>query len=267
MTHSTAARVGVAMFTGAATTVALGLVGAAPAAAHGYTDSPTSRQLHCADGTVTGCGQIRYEPQSVEGPDGFPEAGPADGRICSAGNEPFASLDDPRDGQWPTEQLTAGAEHEFSWSFTAAHSTERFEYFVTNDSYAPARPLTRDMLEPTPFLTVPFSGQPPFEYSHTGTLPSDKEGQHLILAVWTVADTANAFYACHDVVFGDDGSDPGDPPDPGPGPVEWDESTVYYAGDEVSHQGVVYRAQWWTRGDEPGTGGPWGVWQRVDSGG
>ena len=36
------------------------------ASGHGYTDLPISRQKLCANGTVTGCGDIQYEPQSVE---------------------------------------------------------------------------------------------------------------------------------------------------------------------------------------------------------
>jgi predicted carbohydrate-binding protein with CBM5 and CBM33 domain len=32
--------------------------------------------------------------------------------------------------------------------------------------------------------------------SHSGTLPSGLSGHHVILAVWTIADTGNAFYAC-----------------------------------------------------------------------
>lgn len=32
----------------------------------------------------------------------------------------------------------------------------------------------------------------------------------------------------------------------------WDAATVYDSGDTVSYAGVTYRAQWWTRGAEPG---------------
>ncbi|MGO4752139.1 lytic polysaccharide monooxygenase, partial [Streptomyces sp. 2MCAF27] len=42
---------------------------------------------------------------------------------------------------------------------------------------------------------------PPSTLSHSGAIPSRKTGRHLILAVWTVADTSNAFYACSDVQF------------------------------------------------------------------
>lgn len=169
---------------------------------HGWVDSPVSRQAHCANGTVTDCGDIQWEPQSVEGPKGFPADGPADGQICSGGNERFAVLDDPRGGDWPTTPLGAGEEHTFTWSISAAHATTDFQYFVTKDGWDPSQPLTRADLEPEPFLTVPYDGQRPENtVTHQGTLPEGKSGHHVILAVWNVADTGNAFYACSDVTF------------------------------------------------------------------
>ncbi|WP_423465097.1 S8 family serine peptidase [Promicromonospora sp. MS192] len=41
----------------------------------------------------------------------------------------------------------------------------------------------------------------------------------------------------------------------------WDRKTVYRAGDEVSYDGAVYVALWWTRGDKPGK--PYGPWAEV----
>ncbi|MET7637731.1 lytic polysaccharide monooxygenase auxiliary activity family 9 protein [Streptomyces sp. NPDC005438] len=167
---------------------------------HGYSDAPTSRQAHCANGTATDCGAIQWEPQSVEGPKGFPEAGPADGSICSAGNEGFAELDDPRGGDWPTTQLEAGGNFTFRWNITAAHSTTDFRYYITKDGYDPSQPLTRDDLEPEPFLTESLDGQqPPNDWSTEGTIPEGKSGRHLVLGVWNIEDTANAFYSCADV--------------------------------------------------------------------
>lgn len=256
-----------AVLVGTAMAASLGVLGAGSAAGHGYTDSPASRQLHCAEGTVDNCGPIQWEPQSVEGPDGFPAEGPPDGQICAGGNERFAPLDNPRGGEWPAEDLVAGTAHEFQWTLTAQHSTATFEYFVTTDNYNPREPLTRDMLEPEPFAAVQFHGErPPRTFSHTSQLPRGKQGRHLILGVWTVADTPNAFYACHDVVFTDSGSDPAPEPDPGqPGcdAPPWTPDATYVEGDTVSHDGATYRAKWWTRGTEPGTSGPWGVWERV----
>ncbi|MER6912406.1 lytic polysaccharide monooxygenase auxiliary activity family 9 protein [Streptomyces sp. NPDC000594] len=187
--------------------IGLGLAGttlvAVPGSAqgHGYTDSPVaSRQKLCANRTVANCGSIVWEPQSVEGLKGFPGAGPADGTICAGGNSRFAELDDPRGGAWPATRVNGGSSQSFTWRFTARHSTTDFRYYITKDGYNPGQRLTRAALESQPFLVVPYRGQPPETLTHTGNLPR-KSGKHLILAVWTIADTGNAFYACSDVQF------------------------------------------------------------------
>ncbi|MFB8206757.1 MULTISPECIES: lytic polysaccharide monooxygenase [unclassified Streptomyces] len=185
----------------------LGLAGAAllatsaPAQSHGYTDSPISRQQLCGIGTVKHCGQIQWEPPSVEGPKGFPTRGPADGHICSGGIGRFSELDDPRGGAWPATKVTAGQNYTFNWRIEARHATTDFRYYITKDGYDPTKPLTRADLETQPFLTVPFGGRlPGSTVSHSGVLPQ-KSGKHLILGVWTISDTGNAFYACSDVQF------------------------------------------------------------------
>jgi predicted carbohydrate-binding protein with CBM5 and CBM33 domain len=175
---------------------------ATPALSHGYTQSPPSRSYRCAQHQVPDCGPIQYEPQSVEGPKGFPQAGPADGHICSAGHSEFAQLDDPRGGTWPAAPMTSGASYDFTWTFTAVHATTSFRYFLTRNGYDPTRPLTRAALESTPFLKRDYNGQrPPNPVTHRGTLPA-RHGRQLILAVWDIADTGNAFYSCADVDFG-----------------------------------------------------------------
>lgn len=73
-------------------------------------------------------------------------------------------------------------------------------------------------------------------------------------------------------------SGPGTSPSPSPSPsptegpgdpdcdaAAWDAGSVYSQGDSVSHDGSVYTARWWTQGEEPGTTGEWGVWDRVGS--
>ncbi|WP_406344371.1 lytic polysaccharide monooxygenase [Streptomyces sp. NBC_00648] len=179
------------------------LLATSSAGSHGYTDQPLSRQKVCANGTVQNCGEIIWEPQSVEGPKGFPAAGPADGTLCAGGNSRFAQLDDPRGGTgWPTTKLTAGQTYTFRWQFTARHATTDFRYYLTKQGWDPSKKLTRAALDPQPFLTVPFyNKQPPATLSHQGTIPSGKSGRHLVLAVWTIADTGNAFYSCSDVQF------------------------------------------------------------------
>lgn len=60
--------------------------------------------------------------------------------------------------------------------------------------------------------------------------------------------------------------EPTDAPTGAPGEcaaAPWSAGTVYTGGDQVSHNGAHYRAQWWTQGEEPGTTGPWGVWEHL----
>ena len=195
-------KIGAALI-GIGITAASVLMTSGSASSHGYTDSPISRQKVCqSGGAPTACGPIQYEPQSVEGPKGFPGAGPADGKLCAGGNAQFAQLDDPRGGGWPTTRVTGGQSYTFSWRFTAMHATTDFKYYITKNGYSPSQPITRANLELTPFFAVPFNGQrPPSTLTHTGQIPAGKSGHHVILAVWTIADTPNAFYACSDVQF------------------------------------------------------------------
>ncbi|PBC79047.1 chitin binding protein [Streptomyces sp. TLI_235] len=185
-----------------AAAAAVPLATAIPAYSHGWITTPPSRAALCAAGTVANCGDIRWEPQSVEGPKGFPAKGPADGTLCAGGNGRFAQLDDPRGGAWPATRVSAGQRLTFTWKFTARHATTQFRYYLTRPGYSAGTRLTRANLDSTPFLTVPYNGaQPPTTLSHTATLPSGRTGHQVVLAIWDVADTGNAFYQCMDVTF------------------------------------------------------------------
>ncbi|MBV7299043.1 M66 family metalloprotease [Enterovibrio paralichthyis] len=46
--------------------------------------------------------------------------------------------------------------------------------------------------------------------------------------------------------------------------ANWEKKATYVGGDKVSHQGTVWLAGWWTKGEEPGTTGEWGVWKQTD---
>ncbi|GAB4084874.1 chitinase [Myceligenerans cantabricum] len=43
----------------------------------------------------------------------------------------------------------------------------------------------------------------------------------------------------------------------------WNSGAVYVGGDSATHNGSAWRAKWWTQGEEPGTTGEWGVWERI----
>ncbi|MEU6763185.1 lytic polysaccharide monooxygenase auxiliary activity family 9 protein [Streptomyces sp. NPDC046853] len=141
------------------------------ASAHGYVNAPASRQAQCASGAVS-CGDIKWEPQSVEGPKGL--------RSCSGGNARFAELNDDNKG-WKVSNVSRT--QTFTWTFTARHRTANYEYFVDGTKVA----------------TIDGGNQqPPATVSHQVNLGS-ATGRHKVLAVWNIGDTSNAFYACIDV--------------------------------------------------------------------
>ncbi|MFE6157681.1 lytic polysaccharide monooxygenase auxiliary activity family 9 protein [Streptomyces sp. NPDC056486] len=141
------------------------------ASAHGYVNAPASRQAQCASGAVS-CGEIKWEPQSVEGPKGL--------RSCSGGNARFAELNDDNKG-WKVSNVSRT--QTFTWTFTARHRTANYEYFVDGTKVA----------------TIDGGNQqPPATVQHQVNLGS-ATGRHKVLAVWNIGDTSNAFYACIDV--------------------------------------------------------------------
>ncbi|MET7993708.1 lytic polysaccharide monooxygenase auxiliary activity family 9 protein [Amycolatopsis sp. NPDC005232] len=165
----------IAGLTGAALAPVLVLVGPTGiASAHGYVNSPASRQAQCAQGIVD-CGAIKYEPQSVEGPKGL--------HGCNGGKEEYAELND---NSKPWQAASVGSTVTFTWTFTARHSTASYEYFIGDEQIAS------------------FDGhnqQPPETVTHQVDL-GGHTGRQTVLAVWNIADTANAFYSCIDLQVG-----------------------------------------------------------------
>lgn len=89
------------------------------ALAHGYINSPASRQAQCASGVVKDCGAIQWEPQSVEGPKGL--------QSCHANLSQFSVLSNDNKG-WKV--TNTGRSVTFNWTFTARHRTRDYDYFV-----------------------------------------------------------------------------------------------------------------------------------------
>jgi len=159
--------------------VASSLVVASPALAHGYVSSPPSRQALCAAGTVSNCGAIQFEPQSVEAPKGSKQ--------CNGGNAAFPELND-ESKNWPA--TTVGKSVTFNWVLTARHRTATWVYYVDGTAVA-----TFNDNNAIPAASV----------SHTVDL-SRFSGKKTVLAVWNIGDTAAAFYNCVDVNIGGSGS-------------------------------------------------------------
>ncbi|WP_330463927.1 lytic polysaccharide monooxygenase [Micromonospora zamorensis] len=219
----------------AAGAVAATLTVAAPAQAHGYVSAPPSRQALCAQGRVPDCGQIKYEPQSVEGPKGL--------RSCNAGIAQFAVLNDDSRG-WPATSV--GSSLTFTWVNTARHATSNWEYWIGNTRVGVVNGNNQ---------------QPGATVSHNVNL-GGFSGRQKILAVWNISDTANAFYSCIDVQIGGGGSNPiptptptpTTSPTPRPTPTatpttppapggSWTTGRAYQVGDQVTYGGATYRCR------------------------
>jgi predicted carbohydrate-binding protein with CBM5 and CBM33 domain len=207
------------MFTTAAVIAPLGLVilPVAPASAHGYILSPPSRQAQCAQGTVS-CDQIKWEPQSVEGPQGL--------RNCHGNVARFAELSE---NSKPWRATSVGRTVSFTWTFTARHATRNFEYYVGNTRVA----------------TFPLNNQqPPATLKHTVNLGNNVSGRVRLLAVWNIGDTPNAFYSCVDLQVGGEESPPpaSPPPTAPPASGTWAADAAYAAGSVVTYNGTTFRA-------------------------
>jgi predicted carbohydrate-binding protein with CBM5 and CBM33 domain len=229
--------------------VALGVIGsslwvASPALAHGYVSSPPSRQALCASGAVADCGQIRFEPQSVEGKKGLTS--------CDGGVAQWSVLSD-ESRAWPVKAVASSAT--FSWVLTARHRTASFDYFIAGTKVA-----TFDLANAQPDAVV----------THRVDL-SRFPGRHTVLAVWNIGDTANAFYSCVDVNVG--GSSAAPPAAPAGNPTTtapttaltsvptsapasaptsapaagsgkaWAAGVSYRTGDVVGYDGVRYQCR------------------------
>jgi predicted carbohydrate-binding protein with CBM5 and CBM33 domain len=207
------------MFATAAVIAPLGLVvlPAATASAHGYILTPPSRQAQCAQHTVS-CDSIQWEPQSVEGPKGL--------RSCNGGVARFAELNDDSK---PWKATAVGRTVSFTWTFTARHATDTFQYYLGNTL------LKEEKLN---------NQQPPATLTHQVNLGA-VSGRVKLLAVWNIGDTANAFYSCVDLqVSGSPAPAPTPEPQPAPPPASgtWTTGTAYPAGSVVTYNGTSYRA-------------------------
>ena len=201
---------------------------ASPAAAHGYISNPPSRQAQCAAGTVSNCGPIIYEPQSVEGPKGQ--------RNCHAGDSRWAPLSDDSKAWRAT---SVGSTATFNWVITARHSTASWEYYIGSTRVAY------------------FNGngaQPGSTVTHQVNL-GGYSGRQKLLAIWNIADTPMAFYNCVDLQVGGGTTPPTTtttqptttttrpttttttPPSTG----TWAPGTAYSVGSTVTYNGASYR--------------------------
>ncbi|RJQ82298.1 chitin-binding protein [Pseudonocardiaceae bacterium YIM PH 21723] len=150
------------------------VVSAGTASAHGYVSNPPSRQAQCASGTVKNCGEIVWEPQSVEGPKGL--------KSCNGGDGRWAELNDDNFG-WKVANVSSTTTFTWTIESISRHATKNWEYWIGGTRVA----------------NFEYGGkEPPVTLSQSVNLGSFK-GKQKVLAIWNVYDTENAYYACVDV--------------------------------------------------------------------
>lgn len=186
--------------------------------AHGYIAEPPSRHLLChGEGGKknVGCDDLGYNRTAIgEGPKGFPLAGPADGELASAGNSNYKVADEQSANRWYLTPIL-DRKLDILWNYSTPHKTTKWEYFITKTGWNPNAPLSRAAFESTPFCTIDWNGDyangygnltpGPAKHKHHCELPADRSGHHVVLGLWTVDDTANAFHNMIDVDIQADG--------------------------------------------------------------
>ncbi|WP_428934295.1 lytic polysaccharide monooxygenase auxiliary activity family 9 protein [Streptomyces sp. ACT015] len=194
--------------------LALTVLSAAPASAHGTMGDPVSRVSQCyAEGpesprsaackaaVAAGGTQALYDWNGIRIGDagGRHQELIPDGRLCSAGAEEFKGLDLAR-ADWPATSVKAGS-YTFKYRVTAPHKGT-FTVYITRPGYDPAKPLAwsdLDLEHPVASSTDPVAAGG--FYTFAGALP-ERSGQQLLYAVWQRSDSPEAFYSCSDVSFG-----------------------------------------------------------------
>ncbi|MFF4506082.1 lytic polysaccharide monooxygenase [Streptomyces sp. NPDC001401] len=201
--------------------LALTVLAAAPASAHGTMGDPVSRVSQCyAEGpespesdackaaVAAGGTQALYDWNGIRIGDanGQHQTLIPDGKLCSANNEEFKGLDLAR-ADWPATSVRSGS-YTFKYRVTAPHKGT-FKVYVTKAGYDPTHPLAwsdLDLEHPVATATDPVAAGG--FYTFSGTLP-ERSGKQLLYAIWQRSDSPEAFYSCSDVTFGGSGSSSG----------------------------------------------------------
>ena len=115
----------------------------------------------------------------------------------------FDVLDLQSSSLWYKTKIKSGVNN-FRWFSTANHKTTDYSYYITKQNWDQNTPLTRASFDlSAPFCVIEMGGNQPLQGlgdSHSCNVP-DREGYQVILSVWTVDDTPNAFYNVIDVDF------------------------------------------------------------------
>ncbi|MPQ66580.1 MULTISPECIES: lytic polysaccharide monooxygenase auxiliary activity family 9 protein [unclassified Pseudomonas] len=203
-----------------------------PELKHGRVVSPSSRGSVAVELGLLGTWQVnemeggKNFPALTAGP--FPQpfetddqsvAPPADGYILSGGKNDARDCINFTDEElskklnrpyaWPLLNVNPGQAFHVQWEYTAAHVTRGYRWFITKDGWDPKQRISRAQLEAKPFYEDFYTQVPYYQHSdelkakveHEVKLPAGKKGRHVIVLLWIVANTGNAFYQAFDMDF------------------------------------------------------------------
>lgn len=197
---------------------------------HGHVFSPASRAWFAWEEGLIDNGQLNQREAGkffpavqsgltdvVASTDSANATPPKDGKIASA-NQGNAEFLDAPGSHWKKHAVLSSELLTISWAYSAVHTTRRWNYFITREGWDPSLPLSRAQFESQPFFKVELTEQPYWSHGAALTPPEptvhdvmlpQRQGYHVLLAVWEVANTGNAFYHVIDLDFTGD-SQPGE---------------------------------------------------------
>lgn len=177
---------------------------------HGYVTNPPSRSVNCHSGDNLECGPAKWDPMSFESRKNFPHAGPPDGTI--AGADKYDELDEAEPGRWYFKDYAITQQDDGSyvipvwWYLTAKHRTTKFALYLPKGEVNESKALERDDFDMENVCQdISLQGAMPIkqEYGFYCVVPQNVvepllNKKIVLLSVWDIADTANAFYQAID---------------------------------------------------------------------
>lgn len=166
--------------------------------AHGFVTNPGGRAYlgstwYPGGPLNTNIGSVMYEPQSIEAPQNTF----IDGKIASAGIANFAPLDEQNAKRWYKTPVKAG-NLSVTWQLTARHKTSTWDYYITKPGWNPNAPLKFSDFKK--IASYNDNGAIPSEFvTHQVNISVNEKGYQVLLSVWNIADTGNAFYQVSDI--------------------------------------------------------------------
>ena len=127
-----------------------------------------------------------------------------DGRTHLVNSEAFGGLADTGADRWARIPMNGG-ENEIRWHFTAPHRTDEIVYYISRAGFDPSAPLNFNDFEKLASFSEN-GRQPNVDTTHRINLPTDRSGDHVILAAWHLADNYVSWYRVMDITLVNDGT-------------------------------------------------------------